>query len=223
MTPSKSQVPNEPDGHLRNAQDCFIPDESLQDELIESMGSSSMTQEEFDLIQSMPWEYYPETFGDFQEEILLGIERDEASCVPVLFPKPEAGDMPGASEIVPAQEIEGGQFRITGIPSVVIGVNFGDIITVHLVDGNLVFEQVAKSSGHKTCQLSFASPDGRSGAKIQLAELSMLGCTFEEVSQSCWAMDIPPEADSAEIRAILAKAASKKMWVFCDGRQNPAQ
>lgn len=106
-----------------------------------------------------------------------------------------------AEEIVWAERLENGYYRIDNIPFYAPNLAYNDIISVEEDNGVLYFDDLIKSMGHSTLQIIFFK---ETEIKKVLFELEGLDCKWEGMENHLYySVDIPPKVDYLTIKQVL--------------------
>jgi len=134
-------------------------------------------------------------------KILFELTKDEDDFPPV------------SQESLWARPVPEG-YEIDNIPFFVRSISSHDIVSADERDGALVFRDLARPSGHSTVRIV---PYDRSGG-VHLDIFEQLGCSYERhATYGLIAVDVPPSASYARVRAALEKGATEEQWDFEEG------
>jgi hypothetical protein len=120
--------------------------------------------------------------------------------------------------------LEDGTVRVSNIPFYAYGLSFGDRVKVDFRDGELCFDEVVESSGHRTYRIIVPRKfDAAAEAAFEQrwAPLAALGCTYEGAGPpvNLFAVDVPPEVDFRAAESLLRAGEADNTWDF--ERSNP--
>ncbi|BAM88971.1 unnamed protein product [Bradyrhizobium oligotrophicum S58] len=118
-------------------------------------------------------------------------------------------------------------FRIRSSPFFTRGINHLDIVKSLPTDRRelYVFSSVIERGGHSTYMLLFEPGDERVAFHWKMIE--DIGCSFESMMirvsmgpRTLYAVDVPGNADLAEVYRLLAQGESMGLWMFQEGHAN---
>ncbi|MCB9344166.1 MAG: DUF4265 domain-containing protein [Lewinellaceae bacterium] len=114
-----------------------------------------------------------------------------------------------AEEVIWAEELENGYYRIDNIPFYAPNLAYNDVIAVEDDEGVLYFDNLIKSSGHSTVQIIFFK---EIEAKRVLPKLESLGCNWEGIKdQPYYSIDIPPNINYSNVKQFLDEQSENKI------------
>jgi hypothetical protein len=110
--------------------------------------------------------------------------------------------------------IGGDLYQICNIPFYAMGLSYGDIIRATLVNGDLVFMDVARRDGHSTYR--FFIMDGITDEQWlpYWQPLEELGCTYEKGTQHLFGVDVPAHVDVNRAYELLDAGEKAGVWGF---------
>ncbi|GAB2667753.1 DUF4265 domain-containing protein [Kribbella swartbergensis] len=140
------------------------------------------------------------------------IERDggdqpNAGLFKVSFELPEETRLwaPGSTELLWVEKTSvQGEGIVRNVPFYVKDVAYGDTVRVRVDHAarQLVFDEIAGRSGNSTVRVIVKSEEGRERLEAILTEHQ---CSWEiDSTDLLWAIDVPSEADYADLRVVLA-------------------
>jgi hypothetical protein len=133
-----------------------------------------------------------------------------------LDPDPERGY---DAEALWARSLGKGLYRVESSPFLLSGISFHDVVRAKERAGALEFTGVARRGGHSTYRVfldgSVLPTDERvMRGKSRLREM---GCAIESATDTWFAVDVPPGADIAAIREVMALTQATGVWGFEEG------
>lgn len=134
----------------------------------------------------------------------------------------EPGEGGPEDEWIWAEPLGSGRFRVESPPFFAYGISFDDVVRAGGPPDMPRFEDLERKSGHRTMRLAL-DPDWdpeRAEVRGLLDALQGLGCAIETLPPKLVALDVPPEADVAEIVRRLQAALQDGMliWEWADPR-----
>jgi hypothetical protein len=137
--------------------------------------------------------------------------------VKVSFEVPPDSIPGGGTEIIWAEDLGGGSYRIRNSPFYVKGISFEYIVRAKEKEDQLLFSDVAGRGGHSTYRLFLR--DGRSEDDFIRAwePLEQLGCSYEGATKRLLAIDVPPETNIYEAYKRLQDGEAAGIWDFQEG------
>ena len=123
-----------------------------------------------------------------------------------------------------AEPLGSGRYRIESCPFFAYGVSRDDVIRAGGPGGeeSPTLEDVIEKSGHRTLRLALDPAVELSMPIVQglLERLLQHGCTHELLRPKLVAIDVPPEADLAQVAALLQDLAREGalVWEWADPR-----
>jgi len=106
-----------------------------------------------------------------------------------------------SEELVWAELLDNGFYKVDNIPFYAPNVAYGDIISVEKEDDKFYFEDLIEASGNSTVQIVFFD---KSKEKEIMHNLDILGCSWEGIEGGGYcALDIPLEIDYKNIQFFL--------------------
>lgn len=135
----------------------------------------------------------------------------------VRFPleQDEDGYPPASDELLWAQLVSDGVYRVDNIPFFVRGISLGDEVCVETIDGELIYRSVHREGGHRTIRLLV-------GDELQVPrirdELRALGCPSElSHIPILVAVDVPPAVQASVIRGYLDRSMHAGVFEYEEG------
>jgi hypothetical protein len=133
----------------------------------------------------------------------------------------ELGYPPATLESMWAIPLGHSRFQLDNIPFFVCGVSCFDTVSARQeADGLLKYDQLLESGGHSTLRVIFhdnaTDPRPlRERARELRNRLRELGCSSEQSHiPGLISIDIPPEVDITEARAILDAGETQQLWGY---------
>jgi len=113
-------------------------------------------------------------------------------------------------------------YELRNVPFQAYDLNLGDVVLATPDSPELIPEvrEVVKRSGHRTLRVIF-KPSVPEAKKLDLLQsLRFLSTSFERGTDRCFALDLPPEADMARVRALLDEweARGWSQYETCESR-----
>jgi hypothetical protein len=143
--------------------------------------------------------------------------NDESEIYKVRFPleQDEDGYPPASDELLWAQLVSSGVYRVDNIPFFVRGISLGDEVCVDTVHGELVYRSVHRQGGHRTIRLLVG--DETQVPRIR-DELRAIGCSSElSHIPILVAVDVPRDVSAAVIRAYLDRSMHAGTFEYEEG------
>ena len=136
------------------------------------------------------------------------------------LPAAQDGWPPVEAESLWALAVEGG-YRIDNIPFYAVGLNYGDVVALRDADSDLPkVDRILRYGGHTTFRYILDSnlDDEHHAMYDHLREmLRKLGCTFENASETLYAIDLGPEVDCIRVFQLLELGSKWHVWDFEGG------
>ena len=108
-----------------------------------------------------------------------------------------------------AKQLGPSEFQLDNIPSHAYGISTDDVFEALPTadDPRPHFVRVLHKSGNRTVRVVLRPPSNESEASMAvLRRLKELGCTYEGMNHSYFAVNIPPEAEFHAVTAFLTDA-----------------
>lgn len=134
----------------------------------------------------------------------------------VMFYLGRGGGWTFEAETIGCRLLDGGCAEVVGVPMYLTGVSRGDVVRIHHDGAGLVGSDVLRSGGHSTVHVVAARGDL---LNVITTELAGTGVTvLSDPVHPVLAVDVPPEADLAEVRTVLEThvSADCNYAVSCD-------
>jgi len=142
---------------------------------------------------------------------------NESNMVRIKIPLAE-GNLAGAeAEWVWAQPLEDGTYEVKNVPFYAKGISCEDAVAAKPEDGVLVFERVARHSGHSTYRI-YAN-EGRTAPEVValLGTLRDLHCDIEPATDKLVGVNVPPGADVYKVYETMAESERAGLIDFDEG------
>ena len=137
--------------------------------------------------------------------------------------RPPGEDGP-ADDWLWAEPLGSGRYRIESCPFFAYGVSRDDVVRAAGPDGQEApaLEDVIEKGGHRTLRLALDVSVELSTPEVQelLERLLQHGCTHELLRPKLVAIDVPPDADLAQVAELLQGLArdGALVWEWADPR-----
>jgi hypothetical protein len=130
----------------------------------------------------------------------------------------EDGYPPVESELLWAEPLGNGVYRLDNIPFFVRESSLADDVETEEIAGERVFKRTMRNGGHRTVRL--LACDGHDVPRLR-DELRVLGCT-SELNQDgrLLAVDVPPSVPSATFVHFLKTGAASGRFDYEEGAVN---
>lgn len=126
----------------------------------------------------------------------------------------------GTAEVLWAEDLGEGRFRILNSPFFINGINFEDIVSIKLgVMGQFEFDQIISRSGNSTYRIFSEKKVNDYEFDVQWKKLGKIGCTYESMGnkKTLLSVNVPKETDIDEVYKILEEGESSGIWEFEEG------
>ena len=135
-----------------------------------------------------------------------------ADLTKVVFSVEKADGREHAHETMWAEPVGKGRFRLRSVPFHVCGASRGDTVLARETAEGRRVEEILERGGHSTYRIFVTDADALQRFWEYWKPLADHGCTFERAAARLFAVDVPPEADLQEVRALLAKGEAARVW-----------
>jgi hypothetical protein len=123
------------------------------------------------------------------------------------------------AELLWAEDLGGGRFRIENIPFYIYGISYSDVVSADEDGDRQSFREVVARSGHSTYRILVKDPNGfeSDGFRRAWQPLSILGCQYEVARRRWVAIDVPSTTDVFAVYELLEAGAKAGIWTFEEG------
>ncbi|SDR17589.1 DUF4265 domain-containing protein [Pseudovibrio sp. Tun.PSC04-5.I4] len=123
------------------------------------------------------------------------------------------------SETVWVRALGGNRYQLENTPFFADGVANGDELLAERESGQLVFDKVAKPSGHSTYRIMVEDSTQAEEFARQWDKLEKIGCTCEDIDADppLFSVDVPTATDIHKTYAILEEGEGLGIWAFEEG------